>query len=246
MLDMLIALTLVAAPACTPLKDADALWASPRTRWIFFGEMHGTNEMPDAFTNLVCLAAEKRGPITVVIEWPVETQPVLDAWLASDGGSHARAALLSAPEWHYKDQAGFTSMAFLRMFERLRLFHKAHKVAALRAFDKAADGSDTRDRNVVMADRLMAISRETTGLTMILVGNVHASRKPLQLGPDEVRPATDLLPESQRITIGVTSLGAPPGCAVETAVASMTTAPVHRAAQLDMASGSQPSVRCHL
>lgn len=157
------------------------------------------------------------------------TQLVLDAWLASDGGSHARAALLSAPEWHYKDQAGFTSMAFLRMFERLRLFHKAHKVAALRAFDKAADGSDTRDRNVVMADRLMAISRETTGLTMILVGNVHASRKPLQLGPDEVRPATDLLPESQRITIGVTSLGAPPGCAVETAVASMTTAPVHRA-----------------
>ena len=204
----LIALMLAAAPACTPLKDADTLWASSTTRWVFLGEMHGTNEMPDAFTNLVCLAAEKRGPVTVVIEWPVETQALLDAWLASDGGEHAKAALLSAPAWRYKDQAGLTSVAFIRMFERLRVLHTLGKVSALKAFDKAADGSDTRDRNVVMAERLKTISKESKGLMLILVGNVHASRTPLQMGPYEiVKPAAFLLPDAQRISIGVTSPG---------------------------------------
>ncbi len=208
MIAALAALALATTPTCTPVKDADSLWASPATRWVFLGEMHGTNEMPDAFTNLVCLAAEKRGAITVVIEWPIETQPVLDAWLASDGRKQALAALLSAPEWHSKDQAGFTSAAYLRMFEYLRLLHKAGKVAGLRAFDKAAGGSDSRDRNIVMAERLRLIAHETNGLILILVGNVHASRTPLRMGPDDVvRPAAFLLPDIQRIAVGITSPG---------------------------------------
>lgn len=245
MIAMLVA-TALAMSACTPLENTDTLWASPETRWVFFGEMHGTNEMPDAFTNLVCLAAVKRGPITVVIEWPVETQPILNAWLDSDGGERAKAALLSAPEWHFKDQAGFTSVAFLRMLERLRVLHKEHKVAALRAFDKAADGSDARDRNVVMAERLMAISRETDGLTLILVGNVHASRIPLQLGPDEVRPAAYLLPEAKRITVGFTSPGGTAwmcrrdGCKIY----DDGSGPSHP--QSDLAPRSRSPLRCYL
>lgn len=207
MITLLSALALGAAPTCTPVKDADTLWASRDTRWIFIGEQHGTNETPDAFTNLVCLAAAKRGPITVAIEWPIETQPLLDAWLASDGGERAKEALFAAPEWHYKDQAGFTSVAFLRMFERLRVLHKMGKVATVRAFDSPANGSDGRDRNIAMADRLTSIASATKGLTLVLVGNVHASRAPIAMGPEVIKPAAYLLPEKKRVTVGMQSPG---------------------------------------
>jgi hypothetical protein len=207
MIGSLLAAVLAAATACQPLEEAEALWRSPETRWVLIGEVHGTNEVPEAFTTLVCLAAARRGPITVVIEWPVETQPILDAWLASDGGKRAKAALLAAPEWRHEEQAGLTSIGVLRMLERLRVLHKQGKVTAVRAFDKAADGSDTRDRNLALAERLLEIGREAKGLTLVLVGNVHASRVPI-VWPDEVvRPTGHLLPPNQLVTVGITSPG---------------------------------------
>lgn len=98
MLGVLALLAASAAPAaCAPVEGAASLWAKRETRWVIVGEMHGTNETPDAFTNLVCLAARSRGPVTVVIEYPADMQPVLDSWLASDGGARraARRAVLA-------------------------------------------------------------------------------------------------------------------------------------------------------
>ena len=208
MIATLTALALAtAAPACSPVKDADTLWASAETRWIFIGETHGTNETPDAFVNLVCLAAAKRGSVTVALEFPIDMQPIIDAWLASDGGDAAKAALLAAPDWRNPYQSGRTSVAFLRMFERLRVFHVAGKVRSARAFDVRSDWSEQGERNALMAQHLTVIANQAKGLTLILVGNVHASRRPIMIGPDLIRPAAYLLPENQRITVGVWSPG---------------------------------------
>jgi hypothetical protein len=208
---MIAALTAVllasAVPACVPVKDAETLWASQNTRWIFVGEYHGTNEIPDAFVNLVCLAAKKRGPVTVAVEYPSDMQPVLDTWMASDGGDEAKAAFLAAPYWQRKFQDGRTSTAFLRMFERLRLLHGVGQVVALRAFDSPYDGSDKRDRNAAMASRLTDIAGATKGLTLVLVGNVHAMRREIAFGTNTVRPAAMLLPEAQRVTVDVNGAG---------------------------------------
>lgn len=208
MLGVLALLAASAAPAaCAPVEGAASLWAKRETRWVIVGEMHGTNETPDAFTNLVCLAARSRGPVTVVIEYPADMQPVLDSWLASDGGEAARTALLAEPFWRKPTQDGRTSVAFLRMLDRLRLMHRAGTVLSVRGFDVPWDGSDKRDRNAAMADRLTKIADTTPGLTMVLVGNYHAIVREMPSPRGPVRPAASLLPADKRVAVDVAGAG---------------------------------------
>jgi len=207
----LAALALLAASAapaaCVPVEGAATLWARPETRWVIVGEMHGTNETPDAFTNLVCLAAKSRGPVIVAIEYPADMQPVLDAWLASDGGNAARTALLAGPFWRKPMQDGRTSVAFLRMLDRLRLMHRVGTVRSVRGFDAPWDGSDKRDRNAAMADRLTKIADTTPGLTVVLVGNFHAIVRDMSTPQGIVHPAASLLPSGKRVAIDVAGAG---------------------------------------
>jgi hypothetical protein len=208
---MLAALALLAASAapaaCIPVEGAASLWAKRETRWVIVGELHGTNEMPDAFTNLVCLAGHSRGAVTVAIEYPADMQPVLDAWLDSDGGDAARTALLAGPFWRSPQQDGRTSIAFLRMLDRLRLMHRAGTVRSVRGFDMPSDGSDQRDRNAAMADRLTKIADTTPGLIMVLVGDYHAIVRELPSPRGPVRPAAFLLPVDKRVSVDVVGAG---------------------------------------
>jgi hypothetical protein len=208
---MLAALALLAASAapaaCVPVEGAATLWAKRETRWVIVGEMHGTNETPDAFTNLVCLAAQSRGPVTVAIEYPADMQTVLDAWLASDGGDAARAALLAGPFWRNPMQDGRTSVAFLRMLDRLRLMHRAGTVRSVRGFDAPMDGSDKRDRNAAMADRLTKIADTVPGLTMVLVGNYHAIIHDMPSPRGPIHPAASLLPAEKKVAVDVAGAG---------------------------------------
>jgi hypothetical protein len=208
---MLAALALLAASvapqACTTVDGADTLWAKQETRWVVVGELHGTNEMPGAFTNLVCLAARARGAVTVAVEYPADLQPVLDAWLESDGGDAARTALLAGPFWRSPQQDGRTSVAFVHMLDRLRIMHQAGVVKSVRAFDVPSDGSDQRDRNAAMADRLTKIGVAARGLILVYVGDYHAiiHEMPSPRGP--VRPAAFLLPAGKRISVDIVGSG---------------------------------------
>jgi len=219
---MLAALALLAASAapaaCTPIEGAEKLWVSREIRWIFFGELHGTNEIPDAFANLVCLAAATRGPVTVALEFPTDMQASLDAWLASDGGDAARTTLLAAPWWHRPLQDGRSSAAFLHMLERLRALHASGKVASVRAFDVPPTWRGQTDRNADMAKTLTSIATETQGLVLILVGNIHAMRSDLQFDTTLIHPAASLLPDANRISVDIRGIGGsawncgPDGC----------------------------------
>jgi hypothetical protein len=195
-----------AAPPCVDVVGADQLWR-PTTNWVVVGEMHGTNETPDAFANLVCLAARKRRPITVALEYPVDEQPVIDRFLASDGGAAARAGLLAAPMWHRAFQDGRTSIAFLRLFERLRVMKQRSLIDGVAAFDMPESGTDPRDRNAAMADRLTALHQIPTRLVMVLVGNFHAIRKTIDRSGTTIRPAMSLLPAGQALSVNVVGNG---------------------------------------
>lgn len=208
---MLAALALLAASAapdaCVPVEGAATLWARRETRWVIVGEMHGTNETPGAFTNLVCLAVQSRGPVTVAIEYPADMQPVLDAWLASDGGEAARTALLAAPFWRRSTQDGRTSVAFLQMLERLRVMHRAGTVRSVRAFCPPKDGPAVGDYNEAMADRLTKIADAAPGLVMVLVGNFHAINHAMTTPQGSIRPAASLLPANKKVTVDIVGTG---------------------------------------
>lgn len=208
MLAMMALLAATSAPAtCTSVDGATMLWSKPETRWVIAGEMHGTNETPDAFVNLVCLAAAARGPVTVAIEYPADMQPVLDAWLASDGGEAARTALLAGPFWRRSTQDGRTSVAFLRMLDRLRVMHRAGTVRSVRAFCPPNDGPAVGDYNEAMADRLTKIADSAPGLVMVLVGNFHAINHAMTTPQSSIRPAASLLPATKKVSVDIVGAG---------------------------------------
>lgn len=208
---MLAALALLAAsaatPICAPVEGAATLWSKPETRWVIAGEMHGTNETPDAFANLVCLAAAARGPVTVAIEYPADMQPALDAWLASDGGEAAQTALLAGSFWRRSIQDGRTSVAFLGLLDRLRVMHRAGTVRSVRAFCPPNDGPAVGDYNEAMADRLTKIAEAAPGLVMVLVGNFHAINRAMTSPQGSIRPAASLLPADKKVTVDIVGAG---------------------------------------
>lgn len=202
----MILAALAAAAVCSPVPGTEALF-TPERRWVIVGETHGTNESPEAFANLACLAGKTRRPVTVALEYPANAQPVLDAWLQSDGDEKARATLLALSMWHNPLQDGRTSAAFLRLFDRLRRLKQQGLIAGVRGFDMPSDGSAHGDRNAYMAARLTAIADETGGLVLVLVGNFHAIRTRMTFGGQSVAPAASLLPSGARVSVNVVGDG---------------------------------------
>src|SRR5690606_17198505 len=73
-------------------------------------------------------------PVIVALEQPGIDQPLIDAFLASDGGPDAVAAFLQAAMWNGPMKDGRSSEATLRLFDELRRMHAAGRIAAAVAF----------------------------------------------------------------------------------------------------------------
>lgn len=193
-----------AAMACAPVPGADKLWR-PEIRWVIVGENHGTAETPAAFANLACLAAASGRKVTVALEQPAEDQPVLDAWLASDGGPRARAALLRTPIWRQHYQDGRSSVAMLRLLDTLRRMKRAGTIAAVRYTDVGANENGDRDATMAAAWRALPVAGD--GIVLALTGNVHAMRVPEKRPAFTMVTAASLLPPEQTVTINVMGNG---------------------------------------
>ncbi|WP_374944448.1 hypothetical protein [Sphingomonas sp.] len=189
-----------ATAACSPVPGADAVLARAQTRWLILGEMHGTAEMPRALTDLACAAAAQRRPVVVAVEQTVDNQPLLDAFLASNGKPAARAAFLRAPMWHTKFKDGRSSTAMLAMFERLRAMRQAGQIARVVAFDPVVS-SGSADRNARMAANLVRVDPGVRGIVLTLVGGLHAQKSMLTFGGQTYPAAASLLPGDRTVSL---------------------------------------------
>lgn len=204
---MILTALAAAAATCTPVPGAEMLF-TPERRWVIVGENHGTNETPDAFANLACLAGKTRRLVTVALEYPFDFQPAFDTWLASDGGAAAKAALLALPIWRNSMQDGRTSVASLRLFERLRVLKKRGRITGVRGFNTSTAWNGHGDINAFMAGRLREIADDTHGLVLVLVGNFHAIRSEVARPDGQVvKPAASLLPSKARVSVNVVGEG---------------------------------------
>lgn len=194
-----------AAPAaiCAPVDGAQTLWAKPETRWVFVGEMHGTAETPKAFAELACLAAQTRRPVAIAVEHRQSMQPAIDAWLASDGGPAARAALTGGEMWQRKMQDGRTSVAMLDLYETLRQMKRAGRITGVFAFapEKSAPGAQAY--NKAMADAIQAVPVPAGGLVLVLVGNIHAMKTQYSFGTQSFMPAAGQMPAGRAVSVDV-------------------------------------------
>ena len=170
------------AGSCNAIPGWDQVLADEATRIVVLGEVHGSNEAPAVVADAACLTAQTR-PVVVALEQPSLDQPVIDAFIASDGGEAAREAFLAAQMWHLPMKDGRSSEAYFGLFEKLRQMRAAGTIEAVIAFQPSAvmgqpsaQPSERPSQGIyekAMADQLLAGTRP--GTTVIaLVGNIHA------------------------------------------------------------------------
>ena len=142
---------------CRPIAGLEP-WLRPGAV-LLLGEIHGTAQSPAFAGDAACRAARSGLPVVVALEQPVAGQQRVDTFLASDGGEHARRALLAGPFWQSGYQDGRASQAMLELIERVGRLRRSGSPARVVLFDTgAAQGGPARDRG--MAERLAELVAE--------------------------------------------------------------------------------------
>lgn len=156
----------------TPMPGVDALVAPGAV--VLFGEIHGTREIPDAFGRAVCSAAAAASTeVLVGVEIPRTEQAALDAFVASDGGDAARAALLAGAFWTGPWKDGRSSEAMVALLDRVRALRAAGARVRVVAFDVGATPAPDRD-GAMAAALLDARAAAPDAVVVLLTGNLHA------------------------------------------------------------------------
>ena len=163
---------------CRPVAGSEALWRDD-VRYVFVGETHGTVETPAAYADLVCAALEQ-GPVVVSLEYSVEFQPTLDAFMEADTEAEARAVLAAYPHGPFVHHDGRGSEAMLDLLLRLRaMLREAADMTVVASVPNSPRVEGFRQSYAEM-DRAVLWSRQAMAQpqarVLALVGRVHAEK----------------------------------------------------------------------
>jgi hypothetical protein len=193
-----------ASASCTPVPGADQIWSKPSLHWVFIGELHGSNETPAAFHDLVCDAIEQGKHVTVALERPTSEQPALDNIVTGKDLSAAKESLLQLPGWK-EVLDGRGSEAMLRLLVSLRELRSLHPDLKVVAFDAPYSGSPASgSRDEALGHTLLSLHpTKPNDLVLILTGNIHTMQAPVR-GYDL---AAMYLPPKEILSLEVTDRG---------------------------------------
>jgi hypothetical protein len=192
-----------AAASCPSVPGSEQVWSKTSVHWVLIGEMHGSNETPEVFGNLVCDALVHERKVTVALERPTKEQAALDGILTGSDLAKAEKTLLAEPDWQ-NGMDGRASEAMLRLLVSLRKLRKQHRGLKIAAFDSLFTGDSAGARDQAMGGALLALGRSMPqSIILVLTGNVHAMQSPL-FGYDF---AAMYLPARERISLEVTDTG---------------------------------------
>jgi hypothetical protein len=155
----------VEAQCGTPIKGIEELAYGDV---ILFGEMHGSNEIPDFVGSAACQLANSPKPVLVALEIPEADQKLLDAYWKDDA---LAPALYGSEFWKVEFQDGRRSQAMARLIGNLRAWRLAGMDIAVRFVDQEHPG----DRDDSVAKTVVSLrKRNPDRLILVLIGNVHA------------------------------------------------------------------------
>ena len=159
---------------------------------ILIGELHGTQETPRLFSNLVTVAAarEKRKRIGVGLELPVALQRLIDEAVKNNTSIDSfREQLLADPAWQKIDD-GRSSQSMLDLVCNTLKLAGSQKVS-LFFFD-----TQVNDRDDTMAQFIgQRVRAQGYDVTFILTGNIHANKAPHHPRKKQVVPMGHRLEE---------------------------------------------------
>lgn len=193
----------VASSVCFPISGADQIWSQRSLHWVFVGEMHGSNETPSAFRELVCDALNHGKGVTVALERPSAEQSALDGILTSHNLASAKSVLLQQPGWR-EQWDGRSSEAMLRLLVSLRELHASHPDLSVFAFDAPYARKTAGSRDAALGAALLSLGKaEPHSLILILTGNAHAMTAP----QFKYKTAAMFIPAAERLSLEVTDRG---------------------------------------
>jgi len=193
-----------ASASCSPIPGADQIWLKAGVHWVFIGELHGSNETPAAFRELVCDAIAQGKHVTVALERPTSEQAALDNILTGKDLSAARESLLRLPRWK-EGMDGLASEAMLRLLVSLRELRTLQPDLKVVAFDAPYSGPpSSAARDEAMGHALLSLrSTKANDLVLILTGNLHAMQAPKR----GYNLAAMYLPPKEILSLEVTDRG---------------------------------------
>jgi hypothetical protein len=192
--------------ACT-LPDGWAAVAARKTRYVIFGEVHGTRESPAFVEATACGLAAKGERVLVGVEHESADDPALQAaWSLP----HAQfPAALRRRGWAGR-QDGVASEAMFALLVRLhRLKDQGRRIDVV-AFNSVRD-DDQRDRfrdlpgqgphEAAQAENVRrAAEGKSYDHVLVLVGNLHARKQPVTRGGVSFEPMAMRLAPATAIT----------------------------------------------
>ena len=184
----------VSASSCATLQEL------PQGNLLLFGEMHGSIEAPALISQLAC-SLSKSEVVAVGLEYPSRDQPLIDAYLVSQGSTADVNKLTSTDFWqHGRD--GRSSSAMLALIEDIRKLKAQGRAVALFAFD---DQPDTNlERNVAIANGIRRFQDSHANAKIIaLMGNIHAMQDPTTIGGIRLVPSGALLKDLKPVSVFV-------------------------------------------
>jgi hypothetical protein len=167
---------------CSPPPDAETIFHQRDIRFLIIGELHGTQEIPAAFGELVCFVAAAGSNVLVGLEFPESARSSFEQYVESSGSQADRASFLHDSGWlvdaqQYPD--GRTSEAMLKLVDRLRELRAAGLGIGVTTFVRPQQAvSDPQTTyEIGIADSLKeAAQLSQYDLIIALVGNVHARK----------------------------------------------------------------------
>jgi hypothetical protein len=192
-----------ASSSCSHVPGADQIWSKPSLHWVFVGELHGSNETPAAFRDLVCDAIAQGKHVTVALERPSSEQAALDNILTAKDLSTAKESLLLLPRWK-EGMDGLSSEAMLRLLVSLRELRRLHPDLKVVAFDAPYTGTAPGARDEALGHALLSLNpAKPNDLVLILTGNLHA----MQASKRGYDLAAMYLPPKEILSLEVTDWG---------------------------------------
>jgi hypothetical protein len=189
------------ALACAPVPGLDLLKSAP-ARILWFGEIHGTNEQPALFGDIVCNLSAEGHPLVVVLERSIDEQAAWTQYLKSRGLAADVDALATGKAWTWKLQDGRSGRATLRLAERLRRLFQAGRVSEVRLMIPRSSGESPEAYERSMGEAVArAAAAHPNERVLVLSGNLHAQKSTNDSDGVSYRLAANFAPDVVSINI---------------------------------------------
>lgn len=201
MIALLAALALAGRTTCS-LPPGWKQIEARHTRYVVFGEMHGTTQSPDLVGSIACALAKRRQRVLVGLELSAEGNKALQAAWAGPHATFAATIDQRMIDWHGR-RDGVASEAMHALLVRLHALKNAGASIDVVAFNpfsvpeqfKDLPGQGPHEAGQAANIRAAAAAKPYDKI-IVLVGNIHALKRPVTRGSTTWKPMAMWLPDT--------------------------------------------------